>query len=180
MNADTVITLMIQEDNTKTVQTSLKAAQQSILLKGLFEELESGFVEGSTEAIPIYAQETDKDRALETLKVAVSFMELQAKTPMNEIQKPLFMSLRNCVGDQFFGIVGDLDYSTLGRLMSLAAYLNIPGLLELIGARLAEMIRDITPHQLAEQLGVNYRDVISEEEEAAVRERVEASLAQYN
>jgi hypothetical protein len=178
MNANSIVRLQAHDDSTKTVETTLKVAQQSTLLKGLFEEFtdEAMF----SEPIPIYAQDTDSERVLSTLKIAISFMELQAETPMREIQKPLFMSLRECVGDQFFGIVGSLDYSTLGHLMSLAAYLNIPGLMELIGARLAEMIRDITPQQLAEQLGVNYRDVISEEEEAAVRKRVEDSLAQYN
>jgi hypothetical protein len=180
MYTNTIVTLQVNDNYTKTVNTTLAAAQQSILLKGLFEEMESGFVGEITEAIPVYVQDTDEERALNTLKVAVSFMEYQSVTPMKEIQKPLFMTLRECVGDQFFNIVGSLDYSALGYLMSLAAYLNIPGLTELIAARLAEMIRDITPQQLAVQLGVNYRDVISEEEEAAVRKRVEDSLAQYN
>lgn len=180
MYANTAVTLQINENSTKTVKTTLATARQSVLLKGLFEEVEATNIQENVDVVPVFVQDTDEDRALETLKIAVSFMELQVKNPMKEIQKPLFMSLKDCVGDEFFGIVGSLDYSTLGHLMSLAAYLNIPGLMELIGARLAEMIRDITPQQLAEQLGVNYRDVISEEEEAAVRERVEDSLAQYN
>lgn len=179
MNSQTV-TLMVKEDSTKTVKTTIKAAQQSVLLKGLFEEMESGFIEDNMSAIPIFGEEEDLEKLHETLKIAISFMELRAETPMNEIQKPLFMTLKECVGDQFFAIVGTLDYASLGRLLSLSFYLNIPDLTELIGARLAEMIQNITPQQLAEQLGVNYRDVISEEKEAAVRKQVEDSLAQYN
>jgi len=173
MNPETPITLQVQDDETQVVQTTLKAAQQSLLLKGMFEEMNEVTVDLT--GIPIYAQ----DVSLVNLQRAVAFMERRAETPMKEIQQPLFMSLRDCVDEEDFQTVAELDYYELGRLLSLASYLNIPDLVGLIGARLAEKIRDITPEQLAQELGVNYRDVISEEEEEAVRKRVEESLAQY-
>ena len=174
MNPETIITLQIQDNESETVQTTFKAAQQSKLLKGLFEEFsETDF---QTEAIPICVENLTMDNLIR----AVAFMARRSAAPMKEIQQPLFVSLSECVDEADFQTVSDLGFYDLGKLLALATYLNIPDLVELIGARFAEMIRDITPEQLAEKLGVNYRDVISQEEEDTVRKNVEDSLAQYN
>ena len=149
-------------------------AQQSKLLKGLIEEFSESDLQN--ESIPIYAE----DLTMDNLIRAVAFMARRSAAPMKEIQQPLFVSLSECVDEDDFLTVSDLGFYDLGKLLTLATYLNIPGLVELIGARLAEMIRDITPEQLAQQLGVDYRSVISQEEENAVRKKVEESLAQYN
>jgi hypothetical protein len=174
MNPETIITLQVQDNETETVKTTFKVAQQSKLLKGLFEEMNEQVM--NLDAIPIYAE----DLTMDNLIRAVAFMVRRSAAPMKEIQQPLFVSLSECVDEADFLTVSDLGFHDLGKLLTLATYLNIPDLVELIGARLAEMIRDITPEQLAEKLGVDYRSVISQEEEDAVRQKVEESLAQYN
>jgi hypothetical protein len=166
------IRLNLHHEN-KSVEVTLETAKQSQLIKGLFEEFppEPGM------EVPIPEM---NDVSVDLFERTIAFMERRSRIPMKEIQKPLFITLQECVDLEDYQTVSDLDFHSLGKLLKLSTYLNVPDLVDLIGARLADMIRDLTPEQLAEKLGVNYRDVISEEEENQVRKNVEESLAQYN
>jgi len=98
------------------------------------------------------------------LKKVISFCEYYVTDPMNEIPKPLKKELKEYVQEWYAQFLDSMDEDALADVIMAANYMDVRPLLNLTCAKVAIIIRDMSPEEIREKYNIK-NDFTPEEEE---------------
>jgi S-phase kinase-associated protein 1 len=152
---DNIDTLTLMSMESKAVVVSKSAARISTLIQNTLE-MDSECVE-----IPFYHIEE------EILIKVVAYMHYHEHIAPITIARPLKSADMETLVDAFDAKFCDCEQEVLFKLMLAANYMHIKPLLDLTSAKMASLMKGLTPGQIRTRFSI--RDDFTPEEEEAVR-----------
>ena len=146
----------LKSSDGKTVELSRKAAMRSELLKTTMENYQE-----STE-LPIEQVSGD------SLSKIRDYLEHYESIEPKEIKKPLSENFKDCVDEWDYEYIGkEENIETLMNLINAASYMNIAPLINLLSAKIAHKIKNISTATIRNVFGI---EELSPEEDKRFKE----------